>query len=70
MVILRSLTSASVAALRSVHTKKSSVVGAGAIAGRALSGKPPEAAEVDDTEEIERAMETIVAAKGGFGGWG
>lgn len=30
---------------------------------RALSGKPPEPAEVDDSEEIKQAMEVMVKSK-------
>lgn len=53
-------------ALRSVRANPA-YVGMCRVSPRQLSGKPPEPAEVDDTEEIKQAMETIVAANGSFG---
>lgn len=54
--------------LAALRTRSSFVVAsAGRTAPRALSGKPPEPAEEDDTEEIERAMDAMVTAKNTVG---
>lgn len=63
---MRAARASAAVALRSARASPAAAF-AGRISPRSLSGKPPEPTEVDDSEEIRHAMETIVAAKGSFG---